>query len=462
LFVRIRLLLLFSLSAVLPAALFGSSAGQDIRRAGVLSDGGGNCSACHSDNGASNSDPRGSIKIEATTYKPGIPQIIRVTVQHPEAKRWGFELTARQVTDETKQAGTFTATQDIRVRCDDTSPVPDVGTAPPCGGTREFATHTEGITRTGANGSKTFEIEWTPPPSEVGAVIIYAAGNAANDNNLPTGDHIYTTTLTVLAGGACSLSKKPILLGVVDAAAGKPGLAMNSLLSIFGRDFQVAGSSRKAGLGDYVNGAFPKQLGCVAVEVEVAGTRQRVPITYVQSDQINAQVPTLTSTGPVRIQVVLNPDQPSEFRSDIGTINIQSYAPALFTFDGTSIAALVAGTATVVANTSLYPAGRPAKPGEYVSLWGNGFGPTDPVFQAGELVGPTTIARLRDPITVTIGGLTVPSSDIQFAGTTPGSISGLYQINVRIPATAPDGDVPVSVTMGGITSPAGSTIPIKR
>jgi uncharacterized protein (TIGR03437 family) len=194
--------------------------------------------------------------------------------------------------------------------------------------------------------------------------------------------------------------------------------------------------------------------------VEVDG--HRVPITYVQSDQINAQVPTLTSTGPVHIEVILNPGWPTEFRSDIGTINIQTYAPAFFTVDGTTIAALVAGTAIPVANTSLLPSGRPAKPGEYVSLFGSGFGPTEPVFQAGELVGRTTIAWLRDPITVTIGGLTVPSSDIQFAGATPGSISGLYQINVRIPATAPDGDVPVSVTMGGITSPAGSTIPVKR
>jgi uncharacterized protein (TIGR03437 family) len=249
-----------------------------------------------------------------------------------------------------------------------------------------------------------------------------------------------------------------MLLAVVDAAALKPGLAMNSILSLFGRDFQVPGNSRTAGRGDFVASAFPKQLGCIAVEV--AG--QRAPVTYVQSDQINAQIPTLTQTGTVNVQVIANPGQPNEVKSDMGTITLTNYAPQLFTFNGTSAAALLAGpSGTIIANPSLLASGRPAKPGEFISLFGTGFGPLDPVYQAGER--PTTAVKLRDPITVTIGGTTLSdSADIQYAGAAPGFISGLYQINVRVPVSAPDGDLPISVRIGGVTSAPGITIPVKK
>ena len=288
--------------------------------------------------------------------------------------------------------------------------------------------------------------------------MFYAAGNAANGDGNLTGDHIYTTTLTVAAGGACTLTKKPLLRAVVDAAAIKPGLAMNSLFSLFGNDFQVAGSSRSVGAGEFVAGAFPKQLGCVAVEV--AG--QRVPVIYVQSDQINAQIPTLSQTGSVSVQVIANPGQPNELRSDMGTVSLQGYAPQLFAFNGTSVAALIAGTATPVSNPGGPAGGRPAKPGELVSLFGTGFGPTNPVYQAGELASSTVLAPLRDPFTVTLGGTTLAAADVLFSGAAPGAISGLYQVNIRIPAATADGDIPISVSIGGITSAAGSTIPVKR
>ncbi len=439
-------------AGLLPIAVFGFSSGPPIPRAGVPGDAGGqNCSSCHRTFGGANADPAGSVKIEAATYKPGVPQVIKVTVQHPEALRWGFQLTARLKGDDQKMAGTFTVDSNVQVRCSPTG-------NSPCNGALEFAEHREVYTHGGVNGSKTFEIEWNPPASEVGEVIFYAAGNAANGDGNLTGDRIYTTTLTVAAGGACTLTKKPALRGVGDAAAGKPGLSMNSLLSIYGNDFQVAGSSRLAGPADFVGGAFPKQLGCIAVEV--AG--QRVPVTYVQSDQINAQVPTLTQTGTVNVLVIANPGQVNELRSDVGTISLQNYAPQLFTFNGSSVAALIAGTATPVANPSVAASGRPAKPGEIISLFGTGFGPTEPVYQAGEIASSTTPVKLRDPVTIAVGGTTLAASDVLFAGAAPGLISGLYQINIRIPAATADGDIPVSVQIGGITSATGTTIPVKR
>jgi uncharacterized protein (TIGR03437 family) len=228
------------------------------------------------------------------------------------------------------------------------------------------------------------------------------------------------------------------------------------MISLFGMDFQVGGIKRGITFSDLVDNKFPTSLGCVAVEI---GGR-RAPITYVETAQINAQAPTATPAGPVQVRVILNPGQPNELRSDIGTFTFSNYAPAFFTFPQSpgSIAALVAGTAILVVNPSAVPGGRAARPGEIVSLFGTGFGPTDPVYQAGEIV--PGIARLRDPIRVTIGGTTLSPGDIFYAGVAPQAISGLYQFDVRIPPTTAAGDVPVAIEIGGARTQDRVTIPV--
>lgn len=63
---------------------------------------------------------------------------------------------------------------------------------------------------------------------------------------------------------------------------------------------------------------------------------------------------------------------------------------------------------------------------------------------------------------MTIGGVTLTAADILYAGLSPESISGLYQFNVRIPAAASDGDVPVVLQVNGLTSQSAATIAVKR
>src|SRR4030095_14767870 len=103
-------------------------------------DSGTTCTACHRDNAPVNSDPRGSLRIETGPYRPGQKQTVRVTVSHPEGARWGFQLTARWVADEAKQAGSFTPTEDIRVQCGNSTTAAPVDAPCPTGMT-EFASH---------------------------------------------------------------------------------------------------------------------------------------------------------------------------------------------------------------------------------------------------------------------------------------------------------------------------------
>ena len=53
-------------------------------------------------------------------------------------------------------------------------------------------------------------------------------------------------------------------------------------------------------------------------------------------------------------------------------------------------------------------------------------------------------------MTATIGGL---SAEVVYAGAAPAAIAGLFQVNVRVPATVRTGDaIPLYLTAGGFSS----------
>ena len=379
--------------------------------------------------------PGGSVVVQAAGYKPGQTQTVKVTVSHAEAQRWGFEIVARWAKDPTQTAGSFSTTNSF-------VQVPG-----------DYATHTsEGTLAGGANGAKTFEIDWTAPPED-GDVIFYAAGNAANNNNQPTGDRIYTTQTRVQPDSACGATERPVLTRVVDAASGAAAGSANAILTILGRSFST-GTSREAHGGYIRDNKYPSELNCVAVEV--AG--QRVPILYVQNDQINIQAPGSITSGSVPVRVIVNPDRQNAIASDMASLTIQNFTPSFFTF-GTSrsIAARIPNGGPIVAEASVVPGARPARPGEIVELYGTGLGATQIAVASG-MLAPNQAIATTNRATVTVGG---SEAEVFYAGLAPGNISGLYQINVRIPATAAAGNLPVLLTIGGVQSAAETTIPVR-
>ncbi len=433
--------------AAFPGALFAELNGPPIFRTGAPADGGRDCTACHITFRPANSDPRGRLAIGTGFYLPGVRQTVRVRIEHPEAMRWGFQLTARLASDETRVAGTFAPTDEIRVRC-----APD-GRDAPCGGDAEFASHRRASTRPGQAGGNTFEVEWTPPAAGVGEVVFYAGGNAANNNNAFSGDRIYTTSLRV---SPCVFAAPPSLTSVVSGASFQPQIGPNAMITLFGSALGPPGLRREVSGGDLFDGNFPLELACVGVEI--AG--QRAPITYVSENQVNAQATTLPVTGPVEVRLIQAPGRPAEARAARAGVALQEYSPALFTFfsNGRNIAAQHANF-EYLADPGLVPGARPAAPGDVVILYGTGFGFTTPVWFAGQ--APNIPSPIRDPFTVTIGGVTLPPQDVPYAGLSPGSISGLYQFNVRIPAGA-DGDVSVVIEMGGQRTQPGLSIPVRQ
>ena len=131
-------------------------------------------------------------------------------------------------------------------------------------------------------------------------------------------------------------------------------------------------------------------------------------------------------------------------------------APAFFLFQDTGYVAATHPDGTYVGMPGLITgkAFVPAKPGDIISLWGTGFGPTIPSLPAAKLV--INAASLAYSVTITIGG---QPATISFAGR---SGSGLDQFNVTVPATLPDGDQTLAASIGGLQTQAGIFITVQK
>jgi uncharacterized protein (TIGR03437 family) len=130
---------------------------------------------------------------------------------------------------------------------------------------------------------------------------------------------------------------------------------------------------------------------------------------------------------------------------------------ALSTPDNLSVTAVTPGIASVHSTGSIVAqhadstpisTAAPAAPGDVIVMYLAGLGATDVTVADG---APSPFSPLAHPLVtpvLTMNGTQVP---LDFVGLTPGLV-GLYQINVRVPATMPNGDVSVVVSQNGAAS----------
>lgn len=113
-------------------------------------------------------------------YEPGKTYPIKLAVTHVQDRRyWGFQLAAR-VKETGAQAG------ELKAIDDSTQVLDEKGI--------QYIEHTlKGIA------SNTFNFNWVAPNSPAGEVIMHAAGNAADGDDTPEGDYIYSASVTVTA-----------------------------------------------------------------------------------------------------------------------------------------------------------------------------------------------------------------------------------------------------------------------
>jgi uncharacterized protein (TIGR03437 family) len=322
------------------------------------------------------------------------------------------------------------------------------GRAQDCTGTRLLAyiEHTlTGYTATrGQTGSAAYQFDWTPPASDVGNVVVYVAGNAANGDLTNNGDHIYTTTYTLTpaaAGTAPAIAQN----GVISGASFQPGVVPNAWVAIQGTNLANGTNTWDKSI---VNGQLPTSLD--GVSVSIGG--KPAYVYFVSPAQINVLAPDV-GTGSVPVTVTNNGATSASF-----TANSQTLGPAFFLWAGKySVATRQDFTWAVANGTFPTVTTTPAKPGDVIILWGTGFGPTSPATPVGVQV-PVSLFSTADPVTVTVGGI---NATVFGAALAPG-FAGLYQVAIQVPATAPDGDLPVVATINGAQSPATTLLTVKK
>jgi len=229
---------------------------------------------------------------------------------------------------------------------------------------------------------------------------------------------------------------------VVNAGSFLAGSAPNTFLGIFAPN--LSATSRGWQTSDFVNGALPASLNGVSVTIN----GKAAYVTYVSPKQVNVLAPADTTVGPVPVVVTNN-----GLAGAPATIQLAAAAPSFFISKGNEIDAYHSDNVSIVGATTLFPnSSTPAKPGETIVLYGTGFGATSPAYPSGQMI--TQAYPLATVPTVTIGGI---AATVAFAGLTE---AGLYQINVMVPASTPNGDMPVVATINGASTQAGAIVTV--
>lgn len=267
---------------------------------------------------------------------------------------------------------------------------------------------------------------------------------------------LYYRAIELDASGQ-ELARTPVMV-TADAAAvfPEPKFSLNSIAnSASGVNAGVAPCEIIAIFGSRLG---PEQLvlpaDAPAAEtlggVRLLFDREAAPLLYVSEGQIGAISPARIEGRPVtEVQV-----EYAGRRSQAVSVPVLTTRPGLFTVD---LSGRGQARAVNLEDGTLNGPEAPARRGSFVSLFGTSGGPLTPPCQEGKLADG--IQPLQLPVAVAVGG--VPAT-VTYAGSSPGSVMGLLQIDIQIPDNAPTGDaVPLWLAIGDVAAPEGVTLAVR-
>jgi uncharacterized protein (TIGR03437 family) len=246
-----------------------------------------------------------------------------------------------------------------------------------------------------------------------------------------------SVSLTVTAGPGA------VINGIVNAASGVPGpVAPGEIVTIFGVN---PGPANPLSLTLTSSNMVATSLGGIRVLFDgIPG-----PLTYVSTTQINAIVP-YEIFGRVDTQVQVEFNGVASQPVDTG---VTTSVPGIFTVLAPGQSQTPNQAAALNQDGSVNSQNNGALPNSIVTLFVTGEGQTSPPGVTGAITGATLSQPLL-PVTVQIAGL---PATVSYAGSAPGLVAGVMQVNVRIPPSVPRGlQVQVIVSVGGNASNTAS------
>ena len=225
----------------------------------------------------------------------------------------------------------------------------------------------------------------------------------------------------------------PIISLVANAEGEVPIIAPNTWVEIKGSNLSKPNDTRPWQGSDFVNGQMPANLDGVSVTVN----GKSAFVYYISPTQINILTPPDSMPASVTVVVTTNAGVSAGFQ-----VKAAPMSPSFFVFGaGPYVIATHSSDFSIVGPASLYPnLSTPAKPGETILVYANGFGPTSAPIVNGSSVQSGELSPY--PV-ITVGGI---AANMTFAGLVA---PGEFQFNVVLPLNLPSGDLPIVATYNG-------------
>jgi uncharacterized protein (TIGR03437 family) len=232
---------------------------------------------------------------------------------------------------------------------------------------------------------------------------------------------------------------------VANAEGENPTIAPNTWVEIKGFNLAPSGDSRIWASSDFSGGQMPAEFDGVSATVN----GKSAYVYYISPRQVNILTPPDAMSDAVQVQVTNNGTVSASY-----TALAQTISPSLFVLDGGPYVVATHSDGSLVGPASLYPGSTtPAKPGEVIVLYANGFGPTSTPIVSGSIMQSGSLSP--EPV-VKIGGT---AATIQFAGLVS---PGLFQFNIVVPPNTADGDQTITTTYESVTTQDGTLVTIEH
>lgn len=232
-----------------------------------------------------------------------------------------------------------------------------------------------------------------------------------------------------------------IVEGCAHAASFATGtVSPGQLISIFGDNI----GPLNAVTGNWENGLLGKSLEGVEVYLD----EFRAPILFASRRQVNVVTP-FGVAGRENIRIVVrNGFQSAHFLEQKCT----KAQPGLFTMEGTGKGLVLA----LREDGTNHSATSPIRAGSVATVFGTGFGLPISQWADGQVV--TLAERFREGVKVFVGG---QESVVEYAGTAPGQLAGIAQVNFRVPPAAMSGARELVLEVAGERSASGVTVAVE-
>jgi uncharacterized protein (TIGR03437 family) len=237
----------------------------------------------------------------------------------------------------------------------------------------------------------------------------------------------------------------PAISLVANAEGEAPLIAPNTWVEIKGSNLAAPGDSRIWQGSDFSGGGLtmPTQLDGVSATVN----GKAAYIYYISPTQVNILTPPDAISGSVPVRLTYGGQTSTAFMAQA-----QVLTPAFFVFSGGPYVAAIHTNGAYIGPAALYPGlTTPAKPGETIAIYADGFGATNAPVQSGSVIQSGVLTPAP---AVTIGGV---AATVQFAGLVG---PGEFQFNVVVPSGLGNGDHAITATYNGASTQAGTLLTI--